>query len=115
MSPHEPQLLKGVLTLLLLQLVSEQEDYGYSIVVRLQQRGLEALSEGTVYPALSRLEANGLLGSRLVRSASGPARKYYTLKRAGQVELADGIEAWHSMVKTVTRILPGNRPARSTP
>ena len=115
MPAHESQMLKGVLTLLLLQLVGEQEDYGYSIVVRLQQQGFEDLTEGSVYPALSRLEANGLLGSRLVRSASGPARKYYTVTRAGRAELAAGIESWDAMVLAVGRILPGNRSARSAP
>ena len=103
---HDPQMLKGVLGLLLLNLVGEQEDYGYSIVLRLQGRGFAGLTEGTVYPALSRLESNGFLGSRLVRSSSGPARKYYTLTDAGRTELARGSRAWHSLVAAVAQVLP---------
>ena len=103
---HDPQMLKGVLGLLLLNLVGEQEDYGYSIVLRLQRRGFAALTEGTVYPALSRLESNGLLGSRLGRSSSGPARKYYTLTDAGRTELARGSRSWHALVAAVAQVLP---------
>ena len=118
MTSHDPQMLKGTLSLVLLQLVAEQEDYGYSIVVRLQGHGFAELSEGTVYPALTRLEANSLLGSRLVRSSSGPARKYYAITSTGAAELARGLTSWHSFVATVNTILPAPRTtptaARST-
>lgn len=107
-------MLKGVLTLLLLQLVAEQDDYGYAIVVRLQSLGLTDLGEGTVYPALSRLEANGLVVSRLVRSVSGPARKYYAISAAGRRELLDGAAEWHSLVDRVAHILPAPAGARRT-
>jgi PadR family transcriptional regulator PadR len=99
-------MLKGVLSLLLLHLVTEREDYGYSIVVRLQHQGFEDLTEGSVYPALSRLEANGLLGSRLVRSASGPARKYYAPTAAGDAELRRCRAAWEALVGAVRQVLP---------
>ena len=106
MTTHDPQMLKGTLSLVLLQLVSDTEDYGFSIVVRLQERGFAELSEGTVYPALTRLETNKLLSSRLVRSASGPARKYYSITSEGVAELARGLSSWHSFVATVSTILP---------
>ena len=51
---HEPQLLKGVLSLLLLQLLAERESYGYEVVQRLHGIGLTDVLEGTVYPALAR-------------------------------------------------------------
>jgi PadR family transcriptional regulator PadR len=98
-----------------LQLVAEDEDYGYSIVLRLQSRGLSDLGEGTVYPALTRLEANGLLRSKLVRSASGPARKYYSITHAGMAELVAGVASWHAFSEIVAGILPGKRRVRSTP
>ena len=116
MASHDPQMLKGTLSLVLLQLVADREDYGFSIVVRLQGHGFAELSEGTVYPALTRLESNVLLSSRLVRSASGPARKYYAITGAGAAELARGLTSWHSFVATVNTILPAPRPtpARSS-
>src|SRR5690349_17621145 len=99
-------MLKGALGLLLLHLVSTQEDYGYAIVVRLQEHGFSDLSEGTVYPALSRLETQGLLEARLVRSASGPARKYYRPTGAGLAEMERAGRMWHRLVSTVAQIVP---------
>ena len=112
MTGHDPQMLKGVLPLLLLRLVADQEDYGYSVVLRLHELGLAELAEGTVYPALSRLEARGLLGSRLVTSSSGPARKYYEITPTGAEELTRGVAAWESLAATVHAVL-SRTPARS--
>ena len=106
MAEHDPQMLKGVLGLLLLQLVSAQEDYGYSLVVRLQEHSFSGLSEGTVYPALTRLESQGLLEARLVRSTSGPARKYYRPTGAGRTELERATVMWFQLVATVAEIVP---------
>lgn len=104
MPTHDPQMLKGVLGLLLLHLVAECEDYGYSLVVRLRDEGFTGLAEGTVYPALTRLESQGLLESRLQKSAAGPARKYYALTAAGATALSAGFESWRSLVASVERV-----------
>ncbi|WP_088318301.1 PadR family transcriptional regulator [Kineosporia sp. R_H_3] len=104
MAGHDPQMLKGVLSLLLLELCAQQEDYGYALVVRLQGLGFPELAEGTVYPALSRLESQGLLEARLVRSASGPARKYYTPTAAGAAERVRARQAWDALVVAVAAV-----------
>lgn len=105
MPAHDAQMLKGVLSMLLLQVLGDREDYGYSVVLRLQEHGVADLGEGTVYPALSRLEANRLLSSRLMPSKSGPARKYYAITAAGRAELARSLAAWRSLVGTVDGVL----------
>jgi PadR family transcriptional regulator, regulatory protein PadR len=110
---HDPQMLKGVLPLLLLNLVADSEDYGYSVVLRLHDLGLGELTEGTVYPALSRLEARGLLDSRLVPSSAGPARKYYGITPVGADELARGAAAWQSLATTVNSVLSPMTATRS--
>jgi PadR family transcriptional regulator PadR len=97
-------MLKGVLGLLLLHLLAAREDYGYSLVLRLQEQGFGDLSEGTVYPALTRLESQGLLEARLVRSSSGPARKYYRPTAAGLAEISRAERAWHDLVVAVGRV-----------
>jgi PadR family transcriptional regulator PadR len=97
-------MLKGVLTLLLLSLLTQREDYGYAIVLRLRAAGLDGLSEGTVYPALSRLEASGLLSASLVRSSSGPARKYYRVTDQGAAYRDRALGDWRSLVVGVARI-----------
>src|SRR3712207_2719197 len=106
-------MLKGVLPLLLLRLVAADEDYGSSVVLRLHEMGLGELTEGTVYPALSRLEARGLLSSRLVPSSAGPARKYYGITPAGADELTRGVAAWESLAATVHSVLSPTTAPRS--
>ncbi len=105
MANYDPQVLKGILSMLLLKLLHDEEDYGYSVVVRLQALGFDALAEGTVYPALTRLEGKGLLSSRLVPSDSGPARKYYRPTAAGAAELTKAAEAWIEMSANVNRAM----------
>jgi PadR family transcriptional regulator PadR len=99
---HDPQLLKGVLSLLLLELLAQRQSYGYEVVQRLHAIGLDGVLEGTVYPALSRLEREGRLTTRLVASTSGPARKYYRPTQAGYAALADGTAAWMTLAGIVT-------------
>ena len=111
MAVHDTQMLKGVLALLLLHLVAEREDYGYSLVLRLRESGFAELSEGTVYPGLTRLEANGLLESELVRSTSGPARKYYRITDDGRSELVRGARSWAELARAVDSVLAGGSPA----
>jgi PadR family transcriptional regulator PadR len=110
---HDPQLLKGVLSLLLLQLLAERESYGYEVVQRIHQTGLTDVLEGTVYPALARLEREGRVSARLVSSSSGPARKYYRPTAAGYAALESGTESWSSLVGLVADVL--DRPVPSEP
>jgi PadR family transcriptional regulator PadR len=112
-STHDPQQLKGVLWLLLLRLLAEEESYGYAVVQRLQASGFADVLEGTVYPALTRLEREGRLVTRLVASPSGPARKYYRLTPAGREALSAGIEAWDRHVAAVNTVLTPGAPATS--
>jgi PadR family transcriptional regulator, regulatory protein PadR len=105
MRDHDPQMLKGVLALLLLTLCKDQEDYGYSIVLRLQQAGFHDVAEGTVYPALLRLESKGYLEAHLVRSSFGPARKYYRTTDDGRSEIARMHRSWVSLTRAVDAVL----------
>lgn len=110
---HDPQLLKGVLSLLLLHLLAEQESYGYEVAQRLQAAGFADVLEGTVYPALTRLEREGRLATRLVPSPSGPARKYYRLTPAGRDALKAANAAWARHVASVQAVLARPLPATS--
>jgi PadR family transcriptional regulator, regulatory protein PadR len=112
---HDPQLLKGVLSLLLLRLLADAESYGYQIVQRLRDAGLPEISEGTVYPALARLEREERIAARLVPSSSGPARKYYRLSPAGYQALGDGHVAWQALVDVVDGLFALPVPAEPAP
>ena len=110
---HDPQLLKGVLSLVLLQLLAEQESYGYEVVQRLHAVGLTDVLEGTVYPALSRLEREGRVTARLVESNAGPARKYYRPTATGYAALRDGAAHWTALAEIVGSVL--SRPVPTEP
>ena len=101
MADHDTQFLKGILSMLLLRLLLEQQDYGYSVVERLRNLGFEDLKEGTVYPALTRLQTKGWLTSELVPSDQGPARKYYRTTPAGADEMRQQETSWHRVVRGV--------------
>lgn len=92
--------------MLILSLLSASESYGYELVTRLRDAGLDGIAPGTVYPVLTRLEREGRLGSRLVASASGPARKYYLATPAGLGALASIRDDWNALVAVVEQILP---------
>jgi DNA-binding PadR family transcriptional regulator len=92
-----PQLSRGEFGLLLLGLLGRREMYGYEIVAELRRtsEGAIDLPEGTVYPALRRLERDGLIGGNWVEVGSGaPRRRYYRLTLDGERALADGRKDW---------------------
>jgi len=92
-----PQLSRGEFGLLILGLLKRREMYGYEIVAELRQstEGTIDLPEGTVYPALRRLERDGLIGGHWAEMASGaPRRRYYRLTQQGEIALNVGREDW---------------------
>jgi PadR family transcriptional regulator PadR len=112
---RDPQLLKGLLSPLLLRLLAERESYGYELVQSLRDQGLTEMAEGTVYPALARLEREGRISSRLVSSRTGPARKYYRPTPAGYAALAAGAGDWLALAEVVTPALSRPIPDRPLP
>jgi PadR family transcriptional regulator PadR len=82
------QVRKGLLELCILNALAEQERYGYDLVKTLVQIPGLGVTEGTLYPLLSRLRVQGLVSARLEESPEGPARKYYSLTREGRKIMA---------------------------
>jgi len=91
------QLRKGILELGLLATLRGRRLYGYDIVKRLGNIPGLVISEGTVYPILSRFKREGLVSTTLVESNEGPARKYYELTSAGRRELTRMRESWRAV------------------
>ncbi len=85
--------LKGHLDLLLLSVLADKPLHGYAVIETLRRRGGFELPEGTVYPALHRLEAAGVVASRW-STESGRRRRVYSLTRSGRRELARRREEW---------------------
>jgi len=91
----------------LLAVIGEQPSYGYEMVRKLSNRGLELVSEGTIYPVLSRLQKSGLVEGYLVESPSGPARKYYRISTKGRKALDEWSGDWRKLSVAVEGVLEG--------
>lgn len=78
------QVRKGLLDVCILRALADKERYGFELVKALADVPGLGLSEGTLYPLLSRLRVQGLVNTRLEESTEGPARKYYTLTAEGR-------------------------------
>jgi PadR family transcriptional regulator PadR len=101
-------LLTGQIDMLLLSLVARGPLHGYAIIeqLRLRSRGVFDLPEGTVYPALYRLEGAGLLESD-AREVSGRVRRTYRITRAGRAVLKERETSWRALVKGIDAVLVG--------
>jgi DNA-binding PadR family transcriptional regulator len=98
--------LKGHLDLLLLSVLSRGPGHGYEIITRLNVRsdGTFQLPEGTVYPALHRLEGAGLLASSW-DVVAGRRRRIYRLTLAGETALAEQAAQWREFSGSMGRVL----------
>ncbi|GIN20967.1 MAG TPA: PadR family transcriptional regulator [Bacillus bacterium] len=99
------QLLKGILDGCVLAVIEKEAVYGYELSKKLQDIGLQDVSEGTIYPVLLRLQKNGLIRGEIRPSDSGPNRKYYFLTDMGHETLATIIEEWNQITGPVNELL----------
>ncbi|MEU1604724.1 PadR family transcriptional regulator [Micromonospora matsumotoense] len=99
------QLLKGVLDLAVLAVLRDSDGYGYDILRRLREAGLEEVGDASVYGTLRRLFAAGLLTTYVVPSESGPHRKYYALNAAGRDQLTRSGKTWRAFATTMDQLL----------
>lgn len=106
LSKPDLELRRGVLVLAVLSQL-RQAQYGYSLRQALLQRGMP-IEEGTLYPLLRRLEAQGVLASEW-RIEDGPPRRYYRLNAAGETMLTELSDSWIALVATMSDLLEGSR------
>jgi PadR family transcriptional regulator PadR len=101
------QLKKGVLDLCVLAILEHEDGYAYDIA-RLLAEAID-MGEGTIYPLMRRLQADGLVETYLQESASGPPRKYYRITKAGRSSLLEQKQEWKLFATSVNRILGAHR------
>ena len=99
------QLLKGVLDLAVLSVLSEEDGYGYDVVRRLRDGGLDDVGDASVYGTLRRLFQSGHLSSYVVPSEEGPHRKYYALNKSGRAQLVLSRKTWRAFVASMSDIV----------
>lgn len=101
----DAQLKKGLIELCVLAMAAQKERYGYELASALSSPDGFSVPEGTVYPVLRRLAADGLLSSRWEESSSGPPRKYYRATPKGMAHLDWLVSQWKTTVSAVDRFI----------
>jgi DNA-binding PadR family transcriptional regulator len=98
--------IKGHLELLLLAALEQGPGHGYALIERLRERsgGAFQFPEGTIYPALHRLEHAGLLTSRW-STGRARRRRVYSLRRKGRAALKDQLREWRLFARAVERVV----------
>lgn len=99
--------LQNTLTLLILKTLARGPNHGFGIVLHIQEasNGLLTVEEGSLYPALHRLERDELVSAEWKITENKRKARYYKLTPAGRKWLADAESSWTSMAKGVTRVL----------
>ena len=108
MTPPPGEVLQGTLDLIVLKTLDAMgAQHGYGIAVRIQQvsEDLLKLNQGTLYPALLRIEQRGWISSKWGVSENNRKAKFYTLTRAGRRQLATETESWERMAAVIQRLL----------
>jgi PadR family transcriptional regulator, regulatory protein PadR len=101
------ELLPGTLDMLILKAVSLKPLHGYGVLVRIRQISKDALEipQGSLYPALYRLEHNDLIAGEWGQSENNRRAKYYTLTAAGRRRLRDETAGWNRLASAITAAL----------
>lgn len=104
------ELVKGSTSLLVLQLLNERDMYGYELVKEMDKRSDHNLQmkEGTLYPALHKMEKQAYIEYYWVHQEKGPARKYYRITEEGKEILTERTTEWHRYVQVMNNLIGRN-------
>lgn len=107
MTKPKASLLQGTLDLLILRTLALESMHGWGISMRIQQvsQGALNINQGSLYPALYRLEEQGWISSSWGSSENNRQAKYYELTRAGRKQLAEETENWERLSAAVNQVL----------
>ncbi|HWZ34443.1 MAG TPA: PadR family transcriptional regulator [Bryobacteraceae bacterium] len=107
MGKANPDVLQGTLDLLILKTLTRGPQHGYGIAVHIQQVSNEALrvEEGSLYPALHRIEQEGWIRAEWGLSENNRKAKFYEITAAGRRQLAAEEKQWASLTAAVTSVL----------
>ncbi|AOZ73244.1 hypothetical protein BK816_08070 [Boudabousia tangfeifanii] len=97
--------LRGMTSLAVLAVLASGPSYGYAISTALAQAGLGQIKGGTLYPILTRLEADGFLASTWEHGPSGPGRKIFSLTELGESHLRDLQSQWRIFATNLDQLI----------
>jgi PadR family transcriptional regulator PadR len=109
MAVRQIDLIQGTLDLLVLKSLSGGPNHGYGIAMRIHQLSEDVLrvEEGSLYPALYRMEEEGLIDSEWRVTENNRKAKFYKLTRTGRAAADAELDSWRRLSKAVTRVLRG--------
>jgi transcriptional regulator len=107
--PPAPDALRGSIDMLVLKALSLEPAHGWGIGLRIQQlsRGRLDVNQGSLYPALQRLEHLGCIESAWHRSEHNRRARYYSITKLGRKALGEEVNKWHRFAETMTLVLEG--------
>jgi len=107
MDPQKSDLLQGTLDVLILKIVALGPSHGYAIAQRIRQisKAVLQVQQGSLYPALHRLEKRGWLRAEWGEAETGREAKFYSLTKAGRKQLEAETANWDRLSEAVTMIL----------
>ena len=99
----DKEILKGSIDILLLSIIKQHDTYGYEIIQKLKENSndLYTMGQGTLYPALKRLEQKDLINSYWGESETGMKRKFYRITTSGKKILEEKLTAWDSVTALI--------------
>jgi len=105
--PPSTDLLQGTLDLLILKTLALEPQHGWGIAQRIQQVSKDALliGQGSLYPALHRLEYKGWIQAEWGVSENNRKAKFYSLTKTGQKQLANELEDWNRLTTAIALVL----------
>lgn len=105
----DKEIMKGSIDILLLSIICQKETYGYEIIKELnvKSNNLYNMSEGTLYPALKRLEIKNFLECYWIDLENGGRRKYYKITDKGKKELSAKVKDWQKVDGLIRICLEG--------
>lgn len=108
-SPPKSELLKGTLDMLILKTLTVQSLHGYAIAQHIEELSDNVLSveQGSLYPALQRLQGKGWVTSRWGESPTGRRARYYTITAAGRKRLGEEISSFDRVLLAIHRVMGG--------
>lgn len=107
MTDYKADLLQGTLDMLILKTLALEPTHGYGISQRIQQisRDVFRVNQGSLYPALHRLEKEGLIEAEWGASDNNRRARFYRLTKAGRKRLSAETQNWERLAAAITRIL----------
>ena len=99
------QIKKGTLSFIIMNILKENEYYGYELIEKIRKHTEIEIAEGTLYPLMNRLKNENLVNSKWIEQETGIPRKYYCLSEIGMETLNQMNQYWANLAESIIKII----------